>query len=553
MRKNIKMRWLSRMLALALALVITAMPVNAKAAGDTYNVTVENAVSGKTYNIYKLFDATSDGNDAVAYTITETAANADWIGALQSDDSPFTLISAAGETTHNVVRKVTDAETGATVTDDAIIEWLKSAEIRAIIEAATTSYDPQPEESNPTVVKWTGVAEGYYYISTGIDALATIDSVTGDLTIVDKNQKPSWDPEDPENPSKGNGKFVLEDGSYEKSSYAGIGDEIDYKVNVYAPKYDGTDEIVKYVFVDTLPENGIDYVGNFEMYIDGVKVTDTSLYTAFYKESTKQLIIEYNIDAIEEAGVTYSADAHVKFFYKAKLTDTAVAVNTNVITMQWYTDADPDDPENPLTPGNPNTPGNPGNPGNPDDPDDPYIPEDPETPETPDKPVVVKESKTDTYTFGVNVLKKDGATLESLTGAQFTLAKESAADLIKFLVVDNVYRVSADQNADGTVTILDTDADGKIAIFGLDLGKYDLTETKAPDGYNKLTEAKVVTIASSGADDEYYFEVEVLNNAGTLLPSTGGIGTTIFYVVGGLLVVVAGVLLVTKKRMKDAE
>ena len=73
---------------------------------------------------------------------------------------------------------------------------------------------------------------------------------------------------------------------------------------------------------------------------------------------------------------------------------------------------------------------------------------------------------------------------------------------------------------------------------------YTLVETKAPDGFNKLDSATTVTIGATNT-----FVAKVNNNSGTVLPSTGGIGTTIFYVVGSILVVAAGVLLITKKRM----
>lgn len=105
---------------------------------------------------------------------------------------------------------------------------------------------------------------------------------------------------------------------------------------------------------------------------------------------------------------------------------------------------------------------------------------------------------------------------------------------------------------------------GEATIKGLAGEKtYYLQETKAPAGYNQLTERKAIKIESANltntaAMDSTYTRgndtgVQVINQTGTALPSTGGIGTTIFYVLGGILVVGAGVLLVTKKRMNDAQ
>ena len=90
---------------------------------------------------------------------------------------------------------------------------------------------------------------------------------------------------------------------------------------------------------------------------------------------------------------------------------------------------------------------------------------------------------------------------------------------------------------------------------GLDAGTYHLREVKAPDGYNKLKDDKEFTIERQMNDTDSSMSytkvtVKVDNLSGTILPSTGGMGTTIFYVLGGILAVGAAVLLVTKKRME---
>ena len=89
-----------------------------------------------------------------------------------------------------------------------------------------------------------------------------------------------------------------------------------------------------------------------------------------------------------------------------------------------------------------------------------------------------------------------------------------------------------------------TVASGKIVIKGVDLDSYTLVETAAPAGYNKLKDPVEVAVLATNA-----LTVEVPNASGTELPSTGGMGTTIFYVLGSVLVLGAVVLLVTKKRM----
>lgn len=107
---------------------------------------------------------------------------------------------------------------------------------------------------------------------------------------------------------------------------------------------------------------------------------------------------------------------------------------------------------------------------------------------------------------------------------------------------------------------------GKITIKGLDdATEYYLYETKAPAGYNRLTDAVKFKITATYNDtgdnsnvtaavndvEQSSVSVQVANNKGSTLPSTGGIGTTLFYVIGGVLMAVAAVLLVTKKRMNN--
>ena len=104
-----------------------------------------------------------------------------------------------------------------------------------------------------------------------------------------------------------------------------------------------------------------------------------------------------------------------------------------------------------------------------------------------------------------------------------------------------------------------------IAVEGLDADTYYLEETKAPDGYNKLAGPVKVEISHTVSDEGAHMshtlkqdttvvnKVEIENKSGTELPSTGGIGTTIFYVLGSILVIGAVVLLIAKKRMSASE
>lgn len=191
------------------------------------------------------------------------------------------------------------------------------------------------------------------------------------------------------------------------------------------------------------------------------------------------------------------------------------------------------------------------------------------------------------WTFKVDMTKVDGANPDmKLEGAVFVLSKANGLDLepgkdgtptknldklIKLVDNNNgTYTVATTTTTTATTYTMTTPASGQISIKGLDdQTKYYLYETKAPGGYNVLTtpvEIKIidntyditgnyivtqpnVVVNGSNACSGVGFNVE--NNAGTTLPGTGGIGTTIFYVIGGGLMVAAAILLITKKRMEN--
>ena len=160
------------------------------------------------------------------------------------------------------------------------------------------------------------------------------------------------------------------------------------------------------------------------------------------------------------------------------------------------------------------------------------------------------EQEVKVYTWGIPVFKYTG-TDTALAGAGFTLYKgETAISVVG--VGNNIYKVCTLTNCEHThITQIVTDDTGKFQIEGLEKGTYILKETKVPAGYNKCEDVTVV-IGENGvlsADGSATTEVKIQNKSGSTLPETGGIGTTLFYVIGSILTLVAVVLLVTKKRM----
>ena len=164
-------------------------------------------------------------------------------------------------------------------------------------------------------------------------------------------------------------------------------------------------------------------------------------------------------------------------------------------------------------------------------------------------------SKVTTKSYQFDLVKVDGTTNKLLDGAEFELADGNTK--LSFVKDDDGnYRVAMTGEKDATTTI--TVKGGKVNIYGLAGKAYTLTEIKAPDGYNKLVTSETVNLADGSKThativDSVYKDggVVIENHAGTVLPSTGGMGTTLFYVIGGGLMVAAIVLLVTKKRMEN--
>ncbi|WP_026660566.1 isopeptide-forming domain-containing fimbrial protein [Butyrivibrio sp. AC2005] len=153
------------------------------------------------------------------------------------------------------------------------------------------------------------------------------------------------------------------------------------------------------------------------------------------------------------------------------------------------------------------------------------------------------------YNATIKVLKKDGSG-NPLAGAGFKLMN-SEGKYFK-LVNGNVTWVDEATDADEHMSI----ADGTVPAFeGLKNGEYTLTESTVPAGYNKAADEKVTISGGNFSENELtklVQEVPVINNAGAMLPSTGGIGTTIFYIIGGLLIVAAVVFFVVRRK-SDAE
>ena len=354
-----------------------------------------------------------------------------------------------------------------------------------------------------TTVSFTGLDLGYYLVDTTLGTLCSLDTTNPNVTMEEKNEVPT------------NVKTVEEDstGNYGQKNDADIGQTVNFKSTITAQA--GAEN---YVFHDTMSA-GLTYTGVTGITLNGTTV-DASNYTVVTEGLTDGCTFEVRFT--QAFCDTLKANDQIVISYTATLNENAVIAgegNPNTSTLSYGNSGDESHTPSGTTP----------------------------------------PSETVTYTWDVDVFKytKDGETEKALADAKFTLSKNADGSNPIALVSkgNNVYRVAKTGETD-TVTEITTDATGKFTIKGLDADTYYLTETAAPAGYNKLAGPVTIVIGENGVVNgtteapQGVDEVKVLNQSGAELPSTGGIGTTIFYVLGGVLVVGAAVLLVTKKRME---
>lgn len=466
------------------AVMVMSLSVTAFATSDG-SITITNATEGQKYEVYKLFDATHSGEN-VSYTITETDNNSDFIAALKSDDSVFKLTASTDKAKDYSVTLKDDTE------NDAVITYIKSiANLLGDVVASTTAEG--------TTVKFTGLDSGYYYVTSTLGTLVTIDSALKDVEIRDKNTAPS------------NVKTVEEDSTneYGGKNTADLYQTVNFKSTITA--YVGAKN---YVFHDTMPDG---------LTFDNASVTVTAGETILTAGKEYTLITEtsdnctFEIKFSQDYLNTISEKTTIVIDYSANVNKDANIGSEGNINTSLLSYAD-----------------------------DNYT-------------VKTPASTTTTYVYEFDLVKYTGTTSNVLDNAEFTLSLNDTPLAFVYDEDNATYTLAGENDSNTTTTI----TAGSVNIEGLDADIYVLTETKAPDGYNPLDDTVTIKIDDEGIVTYYMTKtgnsesstgtVYVENNSGTKLPQTGGIGTKIFYVTGTIMVIGAAILLITRKRMKDAQ
>lgn len=585
MKKAIK-RFMTAALAGAMVLSMSAFPSFA-VQGNDGEIVITNPDVDVTYSAYKIFDmdytaATADDDAYYVYTIKD---NSDFYQAVKeyaeqtddetSDNDPdgLTLIKVGDAvndvTTYNVI---IDKSKFSAVSFGSSMKAVVTKEGSAVKADATendseTAKDLTLSDSLPYgyyMVVGTTTAEGV----TTAESLVSLDSTNTTAEIVEKNSTPGWHSDDPKNPDvKGKTIKITENGEtkYVETADLSIGDEVTFSIQIDAKNYVGKNLVKNYIIRDNMPEGftfeEIKSVTVTDSTSHELKTTDTTYtYTnnSFPSGDTGNnedgsIVIPWATGSDEAGWISiYDPSAVITIEYTATLDSDAVIdgagnVNTAAFTYEYG-----------KTPENPNP-----------DPD-------PEDPTDPSKWTNTDTAKVYTYAIAIKKINKSGT---PLAGATFKLPDGLT---VSHAVDDNGNQIANTYVVDkesGMDSITTAGEDASFTIIGLAAGDYELTETKAPDKYNVLTSPVKVTAQKIGEtatttsttiyidadgnisktetdvavtyenDDYAVTPYAVVNFTGTELPSTGGIGTTMFYVIGIICVAGAVVLLVTKRRM----
>ena len=332
---------------------------------------------------------------------------------------------------------------------------------------------------------------GYYFVTSTTGALCNLTTTNPNANIHDKNDMPFKKEVDKTN--------------------VDVGQTVTFKITGKVPDYTGFNTYT-YLITDTMTD-GLTFKDDVKVMVGSEDKTNDCTIT--YDATNAPQTFTVSIPVLEKK---YDFGAEIVVTYTATVNKKAIAViSTNKAKLTYSND--------------------------------------PTTGETKDSQT--EEQKVYTSKIVIDKFETGKQETVKLPGAEFVLYKKvpgASGEVTKYYKQDDTTKAVTWVNTIAEATTVTTGDDGAAFFEGLADGTYYLVETKAPAGYNQLTEAKDVTVTGSITDTtRLSVTAEVANNTGTLLPSTGGMGTTVFYVLGAVLVVGAGVLLVTKKRMSQGE
>lgn len=512
------MKNLKKITSVAVMLVMMlALAVPALAADVTINIDTSNGEDkGETYTVYKIFDATVKGETSKTEgegedkTVISEFAN---ISYTIDESSPFfatvcdfkVKVSETEEVNAFTLTKINNTtEYVVTLAHDYSAADLAKALL------AVSGKTPVSAELTNAKAPLTVPDKGYYLITSSLGSMAVVDTIgANNMTIKTKNDLPTLTKKITNVSDNGSAN----DGVHATAAYGSV---VTYTITVDIPASANGP-----ITVHDKMDSRLTFVGlTDESWNENVKrenLDDDCTWELVISETEVKMMVANSVSSISfEYTAIVNGDAPIGVALK----------NSAHLTYSNYT----------------STP-----------------------------------SEVDVTTYSFDLVKTNSNNF-LLNGAEFKLFKNAdKTDSVLFTANADktVYTVVPAGTTGAVDTIVVTN--GKVTINGLSGENYYLQETKAPEGYNAIDDAQTVKLATFNGETKVLNKTEnttavtgeptteaplgtwtsggykIVNLTGAELPSTGGIGTTIFYVVGGLLVIGAGVMLVTKKRVSDQE
>lgn len=498
------MKLMKRILAIVCTFVMIismATGVNAvdgPTAQTTGSITLQGAVAGDTYNVYKILSLESYDKGNHVYSYKKTGDKWDKFFKEGKGAEYFT-------TSDNYV----------TLKKDLSNDDVRMLAISAIdfVHANADVRPTQTQRADSSSVKFSGLELGYYVVESTSGTACAITTTDPDVKIDNKIDTPTVD------------KIITSGGSISadnKMNSVNIGTEVRFKTTINVKP-----GAKKYVLHDSMDSH----------------LQFTSVKKVYYLDETNSEIslIDQNVNTNDSDFVVTQTGLSDNCTFELKFTDKFYSTNKNAINAkkikQIYVEYSAIVKNNALineamknkthlTYG--------------------------------DNNLKTDEKETKTYTYKIPVFKFTGSN-EGLAGAKFILYGQNhkESDAIKFNLAGNTYTYAADQSNKAATTTLVSPNGGHFTIEGLQAGVYYLKEIEAPKGYNKISAPIEIEIRTNAEDKQTILvdhkdveggDVKVKNNSGSLLPSTGGMGTTLIYVVGSILVLASAIVLFSKKK-----